>query len=98
MGLEIIYTPEDNTFKSFKLFIEVEAKENNECFKVKLVNHSLGLESVDIELNDNNEAIDNKIEQDLQLAWNKIVEEFNEGKLIFRKLEKVKNNLKDLKK
>ena len=57
------------------MFIEVEAKENNECFKVKLVNHSLGLESADIELNDNDEAINNKIEQDLQLTWNKLVEE-----------------------
>ncbi len=98
MGLEIIYTPEDNTFKSFKLYIEVEAEENNECFKVKLVNHSLGLESTSIELNENAETINNKIEKDLQLAWNKIVEEYDDTKLIFRKLEKVKNSLKDLKK
>jgi hypothetical protein len=98
MGLEINYTPEDNTFKSFKLYLEVEAKENNGYFKVKLVNHSLGLESVSIELNDNNETVNNKIEKDLQLSWNKIVEEFDDDKLIFRKLEKVKNNLKDLKK
>ncbi|HXS59882.1 MAG TPA: hypothetical protein VN703_03610 [Candidatus Sulfopaludibacter sp.] len=98
MGFEIIYTPEDNTFKSFKLYVEVESKENNECFKVKLVNPSLGLESISIGLNDNNETINTKIEKDLKLTWNKIVEEYDDSKLIFRKLEKIKNNLKDLKK
>lgn len=98
MGLDIIYTPEDNTFKSFKLHIEIEADKNQECFKVKLINRSLGLESIDIELNDNVETINNKIEKDLQLSWNKIVEEYDDNKLIFKKLEKVKNNLKDLKK
>ncbi|MDQ6723027.1 MAG: hypothetical protein M3Z01_02000 [Thermoproteota archaeon] len=98
MGFEIIYTPEDNTFKSFKLYIEVEAEEKNEYFKVKLVNHSLGLESTSISLNDNAETINNKIEKDLQISWTKIVEEYDDSKLIFRKLEKVKNNLKALKK
>ena len=98
MGLEIIYNSKDNSFKSFKLYIETESNENNEGFKVKLVNHSLGLESTIIEFDDNAESIDKKIEKDLQLSWTKIVEEYDDSKLIFKKLEKIKNNLINLKK
>ncbi|MGN6348717.1 MAG: hypothetical protein ACTHKF_05700 [Candidatus Nitrosocosmicus sp.] len=98
MGLEIIYNPKDDSFKSFRLYIETESNENNEGFKVKLVNHSLGLESTIIEFDDNAESIDKKIEKDLQLSWTKIVEEYDDSKLIFKKLEKMKNNLINLKK
>jgi hypothetical protein len=98
MGLEIIYNPKDDSFKSFRLYIEIESNENNEGFKVKLVNHILGLESTIIEFDDNAESIDKKIEKDLQLSWTKIVEEYDDGKLIFKKLEKIKNNLINLKK
>ena len=98
MGLEIIYNSKDDSFKSFRLYIETESNENNEGFKVKLVNHSLGLESTIIEFDDNAESIDKKIEKDLQLSWTKIVEEYDDSKLIFKKLEKVKNNLINLKK
>jgi hypothetical protein len=98
MGLEIIYNPKDDSFKSFRLYIETESNENNEGFKVKLVNHSLGLESTIIEFDDNDEAINKKIEKDLQLSWTKIVEEYDDSKLIFKKLEKIKNNLINLKK
>ncbi|MGN6822151.1 MAG: hypothetical protein ACTHJ7_05185 [Candidatus Nitrosocosmicus sp.] len=96
--MEIIYNPKDDSFKSFKLYIETESNENNEGFKVKLVNHSLGLESTIIEFDDNAESIDKKIEKDLQLSWTKIVEEYDDSKLIFKKLEKMKNNLINLKK
>lgn len=98
MGLEIIYNPKDDSFKSFRLYIETESNENNEGFNVKLVNHSLGLESTIIEFDDNVESIDKKIEKDLQLSWTKIVEEYDDSKLIFKKLEKMKNNLINLKK
>ena len=98
MGLEIIYNTKDDSFKSFRLYIETESNENNECFKVKLVNHSLGLESTIIEFDDNAESIDKKIEKDLQLSWTKIVEEYDDSKLIFKKLDKIKNNLINLKK
>jgi hypothetical protein len=98
MGLEIIYNPKDDSFKSFRLYIETESNENNEGFKVKLVNHSLGLESTTIEFDDNAESIDKKIEKDLQLSWTKIVEEYDDSRLIFKKLEKIKNNLINLKK
>lgn len=98
MGLEIIYNPKDDSFKSFRLYIETESNENNEGFKVKLVNHSLGLESTIIEFDDNAESLDKKIEKDLQLSWTKIVEEYDDSKLIFKKLEKIKNNLINLKK
>ncbi len=98
MGLEITYIPKDIAFKNFKLDIEVEAEKNNKDFKVKLVNRSLGLESVSIELNDNVEIINDKIEKDLQLSWTKIVEEYDDSKLIYQKLKKIKNNLKELKK
>ncbi|MGN6350547.1 MAG: hypothetical protein ACTHL3_03690 [Candidatus Nitrosocosmicus sp.] len=96
--MEIIYNPKDDSFKSFRLYIETESNENNEGFKVKLVNHSLGLESTIIEFDDNAESIDKKIEKDLQLSWTKIVEEYDDSKLIFKKLEKMKNNLINLKK
>jgi hypothetical protein len=98
MGLEIIYNPKDDSFKSFRLFIETESSENKDGFKVKLVNHSLGLESTIIEFDDNAESIDKKIEKDLQLSWTKIVEEYDDSKMIFKKLEKIKNNLINLKK
>jgi hypothetical protein len=98
MGLEIIYNPKDDSFKSFSLYIETESNENNDGFKVKLVNHSLGLESTIIEFDDNAESIDKKIEKDLQLSWTKIVEDYDDSKLIFKKLEKIKNNLINLKK
>ncbi|MGN6629532.1 MAG: hypothetical protein ACTHKJ_06595, partial [Candidatus Nitrosocosmicus sp.] len=78
--------------------VETESNENNEGFKVKLVNHSLGLESTIIEFDDNAESIAKKIEKDLQLSWTKIVEEYDDSKLIFKKLEKMKNNLINLKK
>ncbi|MGN6560361.1 MAG: hypothetical protein ACTHJ2_07540 [Candidatus Nitrosocosmicus sp.] len=96
--MEIIYNPKDDSFKSFRLYIETESNENNEGFKVKLVNHSLGLESTIIEFDDNADSIDKKIEKDLQLSWTKIVEEYDDSKLIFKKLEKMKNNLINLKK
>jgi hypothetical protein len=98
MGLEIIYNPKDDSFKSFRLYIETESNENSDGFKVKLINHSLGLESTTIEFDDNAESIDKKIEKDLQLSWTKIVEEYDDSKLIFKKLEKIKNNLINLKK
>ena len=98
MGLEIIYSPKDSSFNSFRLFIETESRENNAGFKVKLVNHSLGLESVCIDCDDDAESVGNKIEKDLQLSWAKIVEEYDDSKLIFNKLEKIKNNLINLKK
>ncbi|MGN6629553.1 MAG: hypothetical protein ACTHKJ_06700 [Candidatus Nitrosocosmicus sp.] len=96
--MEIIYNPKDDSFKSFRLYIETESNENNEGFKVKLVNHSLGLESIIIEFDDNAESIDKKIQKDLQLSWTKIVEEYDDSRLIFKKLEKIKNNLINLKK
>jgi hypothetical protein len=98
MGLEIVYNPIDNSFKSFPLYIETESNENDDGFKVKLVNHSLGLESTIIEFDDNAESIGDKIEKDLQLSWSKIVEDYDNSKLIFKKLEKIKNNLVNLKK
>lgn len=98
MGLEITYIPKDTTFKNFKLNIEVEVEKNNTDFKVKLVNRSLGLESVSIDLNDNMEIINDKIENDLQLSWAKIVEDYDDSKLIHSKLKKIKNNLIALKK
>ncbi|MBA3284272.1 MAG: hypothetical protein H0U27_04335 [Nitrosopumilus sp.] len=59
-----------------------------------LTNNELGIAV----LIDENVDVCETIEQELKLSWQKIVDEYDESKLIFKKLKKVRTNLIELKK
>ena len=83
-----MYYPKDARFKPFKINIEYLDHQPT------LTNTELGI-AVRI---DENVDVCETIEQELKLSWQKIVDEYDESKLIFKKLKKVRNNLMELKK
>lgn len=84
----LMYYPKDASFKPFK--INLEYLDHHPM----LTNNELGI-AVRI---DENVDVSERIEQELKLSWQKIVDEYDESKLIFKKLKKVRNNLMELKK
>ena len=97
MGINIVYTSEDNKFKPFNLYFEPYISEGNPPNHptVKLVNKDLALE-IYLENNDDEPIINQKIQRDLILSYEKIVTEYDDSKQIFRTLKKVKTNLENL--
>jgi len=97
MGINIVYTSEDNKFKPFNLYFEPHNSENNTTGHsiLKLVNKDLALE-IYLENNDSEFIINQKIQHDLMLSYEKIVIEYDDSKQIFRTLKKVKANLENL--
>lgn len=104
MTLELKYYPEDKTFSPFNLFIEILSLDTPDYVKhlsenkyeIKLVNKDLAIE-VKLESRDNHITIEKKIEKELMNSWKKIVEDYDDSKLIFRSLKKIKKNLEDIK-
>ena len=97
MGINIVYTSEDNKFKPFNLYFEPHNSENNATghSTLKLVNKDLALE-IHLENNDSEFIINQKIQRDIMLSYEKIVIEYDDSKQIFRTLKKVKTNLENL--
>lgn len=96
MGLTLLYTSDDNKFKPFNLYFEPYVSDNisnQDC--IKLVNKDLGLE-IYLERNDDEISINQKIQNDLKLSYEKIVTEYDDSKQIFRTLKKIKGNLENL--
>ena len=96
MGLTLLYTSDDNKFKPFNLYFEPYVSDNvshQDC--IKLVNKDLGLE-IYLESNDDEISINQKIQNDLKLSYEKIVTEYDDSKQIFRTLKKIKGNLENL--
>jgi hypothetical protein len=83
-----MYYPKDDSFKPFRVDIEYLDRHP------MLVNNELGIA---VRIDENVDSCES-IEQELKLSWQKIVEEYDESKLIFKKLKKVRNNLLELKK
>ncbi len=84
----LTFQPKDEKFKSFK--VDLEYWDNQPV----IVNNDLGI-AVRLEENTN---VHEKLEEELNTSWHKIVEEYDESKLIFKKLKKIRNNLMELKK
>jgi hypothetical protein len=97
MGINIVYTSEDNKFKPFNLYFEPYVSDSNapNHSSLKLVNKDLALE-IYLENNDDELIINQKIQHDLMLSYEKIVIEYDDSKQIFRTLKKVKTNLENL--
>jgi hypothetical protein len=97
MGINIVYTSEDNKFKPFNLYFEPYVSDSNapNHSSLKLVNKDLALE-IYLENNDDELIINQKIQHDLILSYEKIVIEYDDSKQIFRTLKKVKTNLEML--
>jgi hypothetical protein len=97
MGINIVYTSEDNKFKPFNLYFEPYVSDSNapNHSSLKLVNKDLALE-IYLENNDDELIINQKIQHDLMLSYEKIVIEYDDSKQIFRTLKKVKTNLEKL--
>lgn len=97
MGITILYTSNDNKFKPFNLYVEPSISDNTVDHRshVKLVNRDLGIE-VYLENNDNENSINQKIQDDLELSYKKIVSDYDDSKQIFRKLKRIKGNLEKL--
>ena len=97
LGITILYTSDDNKFKPFNLYFEPYVSDNvvDHRSSVKLVNRDLGIE-VYLENNDNENSINQKIQDDLELSYKKIVTEYDDSKQIFRTLKKIKGNLENL--
>jgi hypothetical protein len=97
MGINIVYTSEDNKFKPFNLYFEPYVSDSNapNHSSLKLVNKDLALE-IYLENNDDELIINQKIQHDLILSYEKIVIEYDDSKQIFRTLKKVKTNLEKL--
>lgn len=97
MGISILYTSNDNKFKPFNLYVEPSISDNTVDHRshVKLVNRDLGIE-VYLENNDNENSINQKIQDDLELSYKKIVSDYDDSKQIFRTLKRIKGNLEKL--
>jgi hypothetical protein len=97
MGINIVYTSDDNKFKPFSLHLEPYITDNSNFDRstLKLVNKDLGLE-IFLESGDNEITINQKIRDDLDLSYKKIVDDFDDNKQIFRSLKKIKVNLEQL--
>ena len=83
-----MYYPKDDSFKPFRINLEYVDHQP------MLTNNELGI-AVRI---DENADVCHTIEQELRLSWQKIVDEYDESKMILKKLKKVRNNLMELKK
>ena len=83
----LTFQPKDEKFKSFT--VDIEYWDNQPV----MVNNDLGI-AVRLEENTN---VNEKLEKELNTSWHKIVEEYDESKLIFKKLKKIRNNLMELK-
>ncbi|HKR72980.1 MAG TPA: hypothetical protein VJR94_02595 [Candidatus Nitrosocosmicus sp.] len=97
MGITILYTSDDSKFKPFNLYFEPYISDNVDDHHsiMKLVNRDLGLE-IHLESNDNENSINKKIKEDLELSYKKIVTDYDDSKQIFRTLKKIKGNLEKL--
>lgn len=97
LGISILYTSNDNKFKPFNLYVEPSISDNTVDHRshVKLVNRDLGIE-VYLENNDNENSINQKIQDDLELSYKKIVSDYDDSKQIFRTLKRIKGNLEKL--
>ena len=97
MGITILYTSDDSKFKPFNLYFEPYISDNVDDHHsiMKLVNRDLGLE-IHLERNDNENSINKKIKEDLELSYKKIVTDYDDSKQIFRTLKKIKGNLEKL--
>lgn len=97
LGITILYTSNDNKFKPFNLYVEPSISDNTVDHRshVKLVNRDLGIE-VYLENNDNENSINQKIQDDLELSYKKIVSDYDDSKQIFRTLKRIKGNLEKL--
>ena len=84
----LMYYPKDASFKPFRINLEYLDHQP------MLTNNELGIA---VRIDENVDVCDT-IEQELKLSWQKIVDEYDESKLIFKKLKKVRNNLMELKK
>jgi hypothetical protein len=97
MGINIVYTSDDNKFKPFNLHFEPYISDNSNFnpSTLKLVNKDLGVE-IFLESGDSEITINQKIQDDLNLSYKKIVDDFDDNKQIFRSLKKIKVNLEQL--
>jgi hypothetical protein len=97
LGITILYTSNDNKFKPFNLYVEPSISDNavDHRSNVKLVNRDLGIE-VYLENNDNENSINQKIQDDLELSYKKIVSDYDDSKQIFHTLKRIKGNLEKL--
>ena len=88
MGINIVYTSEDNKFKPFNLYFEPYVSDSNapNHSTLKLVNKDLALE-IYLENNDDELIINQKIQRDLMLSYEKIVIEYDDSRQIFRTLK-----------
>jgi hypothetical protein len=85
----LMYHPKDDRFNPFRLDIEYWDH------RPVLTNNGLG---ITVQIDENVVDLSERIEQDLKLSWQKVVEEYDESKLIFKNLKKVRDNLLKLKK
>jgi len=85
----LMYHPKDDRFNPFRLDIEYWDH------RPVLTNNGLG---ITVQIDENVVDLSERIEQDLKLSWQKVVEEYDESKLIFKNLKKVRENLLKLKK
>ncbi|MDQ4072763.1 MAG: hypothetical protein M3162_00525 [Thermoproteota archaeon] len=83
----LMFYPKDDNFKPFRMNLEFWDH------RPVLTNNDLGI-AVHIE---EGEEVCQRIEQELTLSWKKIVEEYDESKLIFKKLKRIHKNLLELK-
>lgn len=97
MGINIVFTSEDSKFKPFNLYFEPYIPDDTNVSRstFKLVNKDLGLE-IYLANSDNETIINQKIQNDLDLSFKKIVKEFDDDKLIFQSLKKIRANLESL--
>jgi hypothetical protein len=97
LGITILYTSDDSKFKPFNLYFEPYISDNvaDHHSRIKLVNKDLGLE-IHLDSNDNENSINQKIKDDLELSYKKIVTDYDDSKQIFRTLKKIKDNLEKL--
>ena len=85
----LMYHPKDDRFNPFRLDIEYWDH------RPVLTNNGLG---ISVQIDENVVDLSERIEQYLKLSWQKVVEEYDESRLIFKNLKKVRENLLKLKK
>src|SRR4051794_19736979 len=88
-AIMLMYHPKDDSFNPFRMDIEYWDH------RPVLTNNGLG---ITVQIDENVVDLSERIEQDLKLSWQKVVEEYDESKLIFKNLKKVRDNLLKLKK
>lgn len=85
----LMYHPKDDSFEPFRM--DIEYWDHHPV----LTNNGLG---ITVHLEENTVDLSERIEQELKLSWQKVVEEYDESKLIFKSLKKVRDNLLRLRK